>query len=39
MVAATNTIVDIAMYGGSLSTADLQQCYKCANLAEGKLLN
>jgi len=38
MVAYANTITDLALYGGSLSTADLQQCYKNANLAEGKLL-
>lgn len=39
MFAYANTIADIAMYGGSLSSADLQQCYETANLAEGKFFN
>ncbi|EFN60219.1 hypothetical protein EAG_03191 [Camponotus floridanus] len=29
-----NTIADIALHGGLLSAADLQQCYENANLAE-----
>lgn len=36
MIAYANTIIDIALYGGSLSIADLQQCYKNVNLTEGK---
>ncbi|XP_011875637.1 PREDICTED: uncharacterized protein LOC105566332 [Vollenhovia emeryi] len=38
MVAYANTIADIALYGGSLSTADLQQCYEFANLTEADVI-
>jgi len=38
MVAYANTIADIALYGGSLPTADLQQCYESANITEADVI-
>ncbi|XP_011875636.1 PREDICTED: pheromone-binding protein Gp-9-like [Vollenhovia emeryi] len=38
IVVYADTIKDIALHGGSLSTADLQECYNNANLAEADLI-
>ncbi|TGZ49410.1 hypothetical protein DBV15_11913 [Temnothorax longispinosus] len=38
IVVYADTIADIALHGGVLSTADLQECYNNANLAETNLI-
>ncbi|XP_071579502.1 pheromone-binding protein Gp-9-like [Temnothorax nylanderi] len=38
IVVYADTIADIALHGGVLSTADLQECYNNANLAETDLI-
>ncbi|KAL6267317.1 hypothetical protein P5V15_000392 [Pogonomyrmex californicus] len=38
VVACENTIVDLALYSGSLSAADLQQCYENSNLVEADVI-